>query len=53
MALLRAAETFDPSMGCRFSTYAGWWVRAGVQQCVSRQARLIRLPQHGEFCASR
>lgn len=48
MALLRAAETFDPNMGCRFATYAGWWVRDGVQRCVSRQARLIRLPQHGE-----
>lgn len=48
MALLRAAETFDPGLGFRFSTYAGWWVRDGVQKCVVQQARLIRLPQYGE-----
>lgn len=49
LALLRAAETFDPGLGFRFSTYAGWWVRDRVQRCVVEQARLIRLPQHGEY----
>ena len=48
LALLRAAETFNPRLGYRFSTYAGWWVRDRVQRCVVEQARLIRLPQHGE-----
>lgn len=48
LALLRAAETFNPRLGYRFSTYAGWWVRDRVQRCVVEQARLIRLPRHGK-----
>lgn len=53
LALLRAAETYNPQLGYRFSTYAGWWVRDRVTRCVTQQARIIRLPQYGErwcFC---
>lgn len=48
LAVLRAAETFNPGLGYRFSTYAGWWVRDRVTRCVTQQARIIRLPQYGE-----
>lgn len=48
LALLRAAETYNPQLGYRFSTYAGWWVRDRVTRCVTQQARIIRLPQYGE-----
>lgn len=30
LGLIRAADTFDPSRGYRFSTYAGNWVRSAV-----------------------
>ncbi|CAM9629829.1 unnamed protein product, partial [Ectocarpus fasciculatus] len=46
LAVLRAAETFNPGLGYRFSTYAGWWVRDRVTRCVTQQARIIRLPQY-------
>ena len=48
LALLRAAETYNPQLGYRFATYAGWWVRDRVTRCVTQQARIIRLPQYGE-----
>lgn len=48
LGLLRAAETFDASLGFRFSTYAGWWIRNRVQKCVRQQTTTIRLPHHGE-----
>lgn len=44
LALVRAAELFDPSRGYCFSTYASFWVRRGFGQYERRSRRLIRLP---------
>lgn len=51
VALLTAAERFDASLGCRFSTYATWWVRSALKKVVQEQTRMIRLPGrvHAEF----
>lgn len=45
LGLMKAAERFDPARGCRFSTYATWWIRQAVSRAViERGGRLIRLP---------
>jgi len=44
LALVRAAELFDPSRGYCFSTYAMFWVRRGFGQHERRSRRMIRLP---------
>ena len=46
LGLMHAITKFEPERGFRFSTYASWWIRQGVERAVVQQARLIRLPVH-------
>ena len=46
LGLMHAITKFEPERGFRFSTYATWWIRQGVERAVLQQSRLIRLPAH-------
>jgi RNA polymerase primary sigma factor len=44
LGLMRALDRFDPSRGCRFATYATYWMRQGIRRSIERDGRLIGLP---------
>ncbi|MFP4499550.1 MAG: RNA polymerase sigma factor RpoD/SigA [Candidatus Hydrogenedentota bacterium] len=44
MGLMKAVDRFDPERGCKFSTYATWWIRQAVTRSLSNQGRTVRIP---------
>jgi RNA polymerase sigma factor (sigma-70 family) len=44
LGLMRAADLFDPRRGCRFSTYARWWIRQHLLNALASQAGPLKLP---------
>jgi RNA polymerase primary sigma factor len=46
IGLLKAAKKFDHQRGCKFSTYANWWIRQAITRALSDQSRTIRIPVH-------
>ncbi len=46
IGLIKSVERFQVSKGCRFSTYATYWIRQSIDRAVANQANTVRLPIH-------
>lgn len=46
LGLIKAAEKFDYTKNCKFSTYATWWIRQTIMRAITNNAKVIRIPIH-------
>jgi RNA polymerase primary sigma factor len=44
LGLMKAVQRYDPTRGCKFSTYATWWIRQAVTRSLSNHGRTVRIP---------
>jgi RNA polymerase primary sigma factor len=46
LGLMKAVDRFKYDKGCKFSTYAKWWIKQAVARGIINQSKTIRVPIH-------
>jgi RNA polymerase primary sigma factor len=46
VGLTKAADLFDPDMGCRFATYATWWIKQAIRRALADHGKTVRIPSY-------
>ena len=44
LGLIKAAERFDETRGFKFITYAVWWIKQAICQCIADKGKIVRFP---------
>lgn len=44
LGLIRAAKRFDETKHFKFISYAVWWIRQAILQCLAEQSRILNVP---------
>ncbi|MFC2149267.1 RNA polymerase sigma factor RpoD/SigA [Candidatus Auribacterota bacterium] len=46
IGLMKAVDKYDLSKGCKFSTYATWWIKQSIFRALSNLGKTIRIPMY-------